>query len=80
MDARLRQALERADDVAHQLADPQTAKNPAKLKLLGREHARLDTIRQTAARLERAQDELQQAKDVLSERDPDLEAMSRADI
>ncbi len=80
MDARLRQALERADDVAHQLADPQTAKNPAKLKLLGREHARLDTIRQPAARLERAQDELQQAKDVLSERDPDLEAMARADI
>ena len=80
MDARLRQALDRADDVAHQLADPQTAKNPAKLKLLGREHARLDAIRQTAARLERAQDELQQAKDVLSERDPDLEAMARADI
>ena len=80
MDARLRQALDRADDVARQLADPQTAKNPAKLKQLGREHARLDAIRQTAARFERAQDELQQAKEVLAERDPDLAAMARADI
>ena len=80
MDARLRQALERADDVARQLADPQTAKSPGKLKQLGREHARLDAIRQTAARLERAQDEIQQAKEVLAERDPDLAAMARADI
>ena len=80
MDARLRQALDRADDVARQLADPQTAKNPAKLKQLGREHARLDAIRQTAARFERAQNELQQAKEVLAERDPDLAAMARADI
>ena len=80
MDARLRQALDRADDVARELADPQTAKNPAKLKQLGREHVRLDAIRQTAARFERAQDELQQAKEVLAERDPDLAAMARADI
>ena len=80
MDARLRQALDRADDVARQLADPQTAKSPGKLKQLGREHARLDAIRQTAARLERAQDEIQQAKEVLSERDPELAAMARADI
>jgi len=80
VDARLRQALDRADEVARQLADPQTAKSPAKLKQLGREHARLDAIRQASARLDRAQDEIQQAKEVLSERDPDLEAMARADI
>jgi peptide chain release factor 1 len=80
VDARLRQALDRADDVARQLADPQTAKSPAKLKQLGREHARLDAIRQTAARLERAQDEIQQAKEVLAERDAELAAMARADI
>lgn len=80
MDARLRQALERADEVARQLADPQSAKLPGKLKQLGREHARLDAIRQTSARLERAQDEMQQARDVLSEHDEDLAAMARADI
>ena len=80
MDARLRQALERADEVARQLADPQTAKSPGKLKQLGREHARLDAIRQAAARLERLQDEIGQAKEVLAERDPDMAALARADI
>lgn len=80
MDARLREALERADDVARQLADPQTAKSPGKLKQLGREHARLDAIRQASARLERLQDEIGQAKEVLAERDPDMAALARADI
>ena len=37
MDDRLRQALARAEEVAQQLADPATARNPAKLKQLGRE-------------------------------------------
>jgi peptide chain release factor 1 len=80
VDARLRQALDRADEVARQLADPQTAKSPGKLKQLGREHARLDAIRQASARLERLRDESGQAKEVLAERDPDLAAMARADI
>lgn len=80
MDARLRQALERADEVARQLADPQTAKSPGKLKQLGREHARLDAIRQASVRLERLQDEIGQAKEVLAERDPDMAALARADI
>src|SRR6266581_3005201 len=44
MEARLRQALARAEEVARQLADPETARNPAKLKQLGREHAQLDAI------------------------------------
>jgi peptide chain release factor 1 len=80
VDARLRQALDRADEVARLLADPQTAKSPGKLKQLGREHARLDAIRQASARLDRLRDESQQAKDVLAERDPDLAAMARADL
>jgi peptide chain release factor 1 len=80
VDARLRQALDRADEVARQLADPQTAKSPGKLKQLGREHARLDAIRQASARLDRLRDESGQAKEVLAERDPDLAAMARADI
>jgi peptide chain release factor 1 len=62
------------------LADPQTAKSPGKLKQLGREHARLDAIRQVAARLERLQDEIHQARDVLAERDPDLAQLARSDI
>jgi peptide chain release factor 1 len=80
VEARLRQALARADEVARQLADPETARSPGKLKQLGREHARLDEIRQTSSRLDRLQNELHQAKEVLSERDPDLAQLARADI
>jgi len=80
VEARLRQALARADEVARQLADPQTARSPAKLKQLGREHARLDAIRQASLRLERLQNELHQSKEVLAERDPDLAQLARADI
>ena len=80
MDVRLRQALARAEEVAQQLADPETARNPAKLKQLGREHARLDTLRQTHQKLERLEAELAQAREVLGDRDPDMSQLARADV
>src|SRR5213082_653096 len=80
MEARLRQALARAEEVAQELADPDTARNPAKLKQLGREHARLDQIRQTHERLERLQGELAQAREVLQDKDPELSQLARADV
>ncbi len=80
MDARLRQALARAEEVAHQLADPDTARNPARLKQLGREHARLDAIRQTHTKLERLEGELAQAREVQGDKDPELSQLARADI
>jgi peptide chain release factor 1 len=80
MEARLRQALARAEEVARELADPETARNPAKLKELGREYARLDAIRQTNARLERLSDELAQAKDMMRDADPELAQLARADV
>ena len=80
MEARLRQALARAEEVARELADPETARNPAKLKQLGREHARLDAIRQSHVRLERLQRELAQAREVLHDRDPELSQLARADV
>jgi peptide chain release factor 1 len=80
MEARLRQALARAEEVARALADPDTARNPAKLKQLGREHARLDGIRQTHERLERLQQEFAQAQEVLHDRDPELSQLARADV
>src|SRR2546426_7331087 len=80
VEARLRQALARAEEVAHELADPETARNPAKLKQLGREHARLDGIRQTHQRLERLRAELGQAREVLQEKDPELAQLARADV
>src|SRR3989442_3536204 len=80
MEARLRQALGRAEEVARELADPETARNPAKLKQLGREHARLDVIRQSHVRLERLQRELAQAREVLHDRDPELSQLARSDV
>ncbi len=80
MEARLRQALARAEEVAQELADPDTARNPAKLKQLGREHARLDQIRQTHERLDRLERELAQAREVLQDRDPELSQLARADL
>src|SRR2546428_908920 len=80
MEPRLGQALARAEEVARELAAPETARSPAKLKQLGREHARLDAIRQLHARRARRQEELGQARDVLHARDPELSALARADV
>ncbi len=80
MDDRLRQALARAEEIAQQLADPATARNPAKLKSLGREHAQLEEIRLAHQRLERLESELEQAREVLTDRDPELSQLARADV
>src|SRR6267143_483182 len=80
MEARLRQALARAEEVAQQLADPEIARNPAKLKQLGREHARLDGIRLLHERLERLRQELAEAQELLHDRDPELSQLARADV
>jgi peptide chain release factor 1 len=77
---RLRQALARAEEVARQLADPDTARNPAKRKQLGREHARLDAVRQIHQKLERLEGDLAQAREVLADKDPELAQLARADV
>jgi len=80
MEARLQQALERADEVERQLADPAVAADAARLRSLGREHARLSAIRRTAERLAKLQDELTQARELAVEADPELVALARADL
>ena len=80
MEARLRQALARAEEVARALADPETARHPAKLKQLGREHARLDAIRRASEKLERLRDEMAQAREILQDKDPDLLQLARTDL
>src|SRR5438552_13230314 len=79
MEARLRQALARAEEVARALADPETARNPAKLRELGREHARLDAIRQTHNRPTRLERNLGEAREMAHDRDPELAQPARAD-
>jgi peptide chain release factor 1 len=80
MDARLRQALARAEEVAQRLADPSAAKDPSAFRALGREHSRLEPIVRTAGKLARLQDELAQAREMAHEADPELVALARADL
>ncbi len=80
MEARLRQALARAEEVAQLLADPETARQPAQLKQLGREHARLESIRQTHDRLARLEAERAQARELVADRDQELSQLARGDV
>ena len=80
MEARLRQALDRAAEVERLLADPAVARDSAQLQPLGREHARLAPIVRLADRLARLQSELDQARELADEADPELAALARADL
>ncbi|MGH7527062.1 MAG: peptide chain release factor 1 [Gemmatimonadales bacterium] len=80
MEARLRQALLRAEEVGQALADPEVARDPAQLKSLGREHTRLAPVVRLAERLTRLQDELEQARELAAETDAELAALARVDL
>ena len=80
MEARLRQALARAEEVARLLADPETSRQPAQLRQLGREHARLESIRQTHDRLSRLEGDLGQARELVADLDPELSQLARHDV
>ena len=80
MEARLRQALARAEEVASALAEPTVAQDPARLKSLGQEHTRLQPLVEAAAKVERLRNELDQARELASEADPELVALAEADL
>jgi peptide chain release factor 1 len=80
MEARLRQALQRAEEVERLLAEPAVARDPAQLQSLGREHARLGPVVRLADRLARLERELEQARELANEADPELVALARADL
>ncbi|MFL5495357.1 MAG: peptide chain release factor 1 [Gemmatimonadales bacterium] len=80
MEARLRQALQRAEEVERLLAEPAVARDPAQLQSLGREHSRLAPVVRLAERLARLERELEQARELANEADPELVALARADL
>jgi peptide chain release factor 1 len=80
VEARLRQALARAEEVSAALADPAVAKDPSRLSTLGREHAQLAPIVRKAERLSRVKDALAQARGMAGEADPELAALVQADL
>ncbi|MCC6318642.1 MAG: peptide chain release factor 1 [Gemmatimonadaceae bacterium] len=77
---RLADAVTRARQVEDELADPGTARDARRLASLGREHQRLQAVVQMATRLARAEDELGQARELLTIDDPDLAAEARAEV
>ena len=80
LQARLEAALARAAEIEEQLADPAVAADPQQLKVLGREHARLEEIRRTATRLGKLSDELDQSREVSRDPDPELVELAVADV
>ncbi|HEU5041233.1 MAG TPA: peptide chain release factor 1 [Gemmatimonadales bacterium] len=80
MEARLRQALQRAEEVSRALAAPDVAKDPAQLKALGREYTRLAPIVRLGERLVRLRRDLDQARELAAEADPELAALAQADL
>ena len=80
MEGRLRQALLRAEEVGRALADPLIARDPSKLKALGREHTQLAPVVRLAERLARLESDLAQARELADEADPELAALARADL
>lgn len=80
MDARLRQALARAEEVARELADPATAGNSGRLTSLLREHARLMPSVRAAEALQRTTAELAGARELASDGDPEMASMALVDI
>ena len=80
MEARLRQALLQAEEVARALGDPGVGKEPEKLRSLGREHTRLAPVVRLADRLTRLEHELEQARSLAEEPDPELVALAKEDV
>jgi peptide chain release factor 1 len=80
VEAKLRLALARAEEVARELADPNLAKDPSRLSALGREHARLAPIVRLGDQYLRSDRELAEARELLQADDPELAAMARADV
>jgi peptide chain release factor 1 len=80
VEARLRQALARAEEVSAALSDPAVARDPERLSSLGREHSRLVPIVRAAERLSRLRSDLAQARELALEADPEMAALVKADI
>ncbi|MDH4045383.1 MAG: peptide chain release factor 1 [Gemmatimonadota bacterium] len=79
-EARLAAALARAAEVDRDLADPAVGRDPKKLTVLGREHVRLERIRQAACRRDKLTSEIEQLRELARDADPGLVELARADL
>jgi peptide chain release factor 1 len=77
---RMADALRRATEVEQLLADPETTRDAARLAELGREHHRLAVVVAKANRLQKAEQELGDARDMANGDDPDFAAEAKAEV
>jgi peptide chain release factor 1 len=82
MEQRLSEIRQRFDDVSSRLADPAIHTDPSRLRDLSREHSQLSQVVEAAARLEKAEGDLEGARLLLAESEGDAEmaAMAKAEI
>ena len=73
-------ALRRATEVEQLLADPETTRDAARLAELGREHHRLAEVVAKANRLQKAEQELADARELANGDDPDFAAEAKAEV
>ena len=77
--ARLSDAVARAAEVERLLADPATTRDSKRLAELGREHHQLQTVVSLSRDLERAERELDGARELAASDDPELAQEARAE-
>jgi peptide chain release factor 1 len=77
---RMADALRRATEVEQLLADPETTRDAARLAELGREHHRLAEVVAKANRLQKAEQELGDARDMANGDDPDFAIEAKAEV
>ncbi len=70
--SRVRAALERAEVVAAERSSALTARDPAKLKALGKEHARLEPIVRSGRRYVKLSADLAAAREMADGSEPEL--------
>ena len=77
---RLADALARAAEVERELVDPKTVRDARLFASLGREHQRLSNVVALATRMEKLDDELAQARELVVVDDAEMAAEARAEV
>lgn len=77
---RMAEALQRAVEVEQLLADPETTRDASRLAELGREHHRLAEVVAKANRLTKAEQELEDAREMAAGDDADYAAEAKAEV
>ncbi|MGD8866360.1 MAG: peptide chain release factor 1 [Gemmatimonadales bacterium] len=81
LEAKVQAALERREELGHQLADPRVISDPERLREAGREHSSLEQVAEVGARFIRVRRELSEARELSeSAEDADLRELAQAEI